>query len=243
MKLYHDEAIVLRTHDLGEADRIITLLTRHYGRVRAVAKGVRRTSSRFGARLEPFSMIDVQLYEGRSLDVVTEVATINPFANAIGRDYDSYTAASAMVEVVERLTTEEGEPDEEQYLLLLGALHSLSIHAHEPAAIVDSYLLRALALSGWALAIWNCARCGTPGPLQAFHVQSGGMVCEDCVPRGAVHPSQNTIHLLGSLLSGEWDRVDAAPMLARREASSLIVAYLQWHIERQIRSLRMVDSA
>jgi len=70
VKLYRDEAIVLRTHDLGEADRIITMLTRNHGKVRGVAKGVRRTKSRFGARLEPFAMVDVQLYEGRGLDVV-----------------------------------------------------------------------------------------------------------------------------------------------------------------------------
>src|SRR5690625_5651353 len=73
VKLYRDEAIVLRTHKLGEADRIVTLLTRNYGQVRAVAKGVRRTSSKFGARLEPFSVIDVQLYAGRNLDVITQV--------------------------------------------------------------------------------------------------------------------------------------------------------------------------
>ena len=67
--LYRDEAIVLRTHKLGEADRIITLLTRQHGRVRAVAKGVRRTTSRFGSRLEPFTHVDLQLAEGRNLDV------------------------------------------------------------------------------------------------------------------------------------------------------------------------------
>ena len=76
MPLYRDEAVVLRTHKLGEADRIITLLTRHHGRVRAVAKGVRRTSSKFGARLEPFSHVDLQFAEGRTLDVVS---TYTPF--------------------------------------------------------------------------------------------------------------------------------------------------------------------
>ena len=70
MPLYRDEAIVLRTHKLGEADRIITLLTRRTGRVRAVAKGVRRTKSKFGARLEPGTHVDLQLYEGRSLGSV-----------------------------------------------------------------------------------------------------------------------------------------------------------------------------
>src|SRR4051812_42124640 len=80
MPLYRDEAVVLRTQKLGEADRIVTLLTRRHGRVRAVAKGVRRTGSRFGARVEPFTHDDLQLHEGRSLDVVTQAETIEPFA-------------------------------------------------------------------------------------------------------------------------------------------------------------------
>lgn len=243
MKLYRDEAVVLRTHDLGEADRIVTLLSRSHGRIRGVAKGVRRTMSRFGARLEPFAMVEVQLHQGRTLDIVTEVSTLNAFGLTIGRDYDCYTAASAMAEIAERLTAEEGEPDEDQYLLLVGALNSLASHAHAPAAILDSYVLRALALSGWAVAIWNCARCGSPGPHTAFHVQSGGMVCENCVPRGAAHPSAATVELLGGLLAGDWSAVDAAPLAARKQASSLIAAYLQWHIERQIKSLRLVGSA
>ena len=75
VNLYRDDAVVLRTQKLGEADRIVTLLTRRTGRVRAVAKGVRRTKSKFGARLEPFSHVDVQLYTGRSLDIVTQVET------------------------------------------------------------------------------------------------------------------------------------------------------------------------
>ena len=73
MPLYRDEAIVLRTQKLGEADRIVTLLTRGLGKVRVVGKGVRRTKSRFGARLEPGMHVDVQCYEGRSLDTVTQV--------------------------------------------------------------------------------------------------------------------------------------------------------------------------
>ena len=188
-------------------------------------------------------MIDVQLYEGRTLDVVTEVSTLNAFGLTIGRDYDAFTAASAMAEIAERLTAEEGEPDEDQYLLLVGALNSLASHAHDPAATLDSYVLRALALSGWAVAIWNCARCGAPGPHSAFHVQSGGMVCEDCVPRGAAHPSAATVELLGGLLAGDWGVVDAAQPAVRKNAGSLIAAYLQWHIERQIKSLRLVGSA
>jgi DNA repair protein RecO (recombination protein O) len=93
---YRDEAIVPRTHKLGEADRIVTMLTREHGKVRAVAKGVRRTTSRIGARMEPFMVADVQLYEGWNLDIVNQVETIQPFAKAIADDYGLFTAARAM---------------------------------------------------------------------------------------------------------------------------------------------------
>src|SRR5699024_2252148 len=89
-KLYRDDASVLRTQPLGAAGRIITLLTRRHGKARAVAKGVRRTGSRFGARLEPFTLVDVQLYAGRSLHTVTQVVTIETFAQAISADYGRF---------------------------------------------------------------------------------------------------------------------------------------------------------
>src|SRR5699024_6172232 len=146
VKLYRDEAIVLRTHKLGEADRIVTMLTRRYGQVRGVAKGVRRTSSKFGARLETFSVIDVQLHIGRSLDVITQVETLAPHGRALGADYSRYTTATAMVEAAARLTDVAGEPTTQQYLLLAGALSALAEGRHPNSLTLDSYLLRALAI-------------------------------------------------------------------------------------------------
>ena len=114
-QLYRDEAVVLRTHRLGEADRIIVSLTRSHGQVRAVARGVRRTTSRFGARLEPFSMIDVQLHAGRNLDVVTQAEIIDPFGRAICADYAMFTCASTMVETAERLSADDGALSERRF--------------------------------------------------------------------------------------------------------------------------------
>ena len=167
-RLYRDEAIILRTYKLGEADRIIVMLTRHHGQVRAVAKGVRRTTSRFGARLEPFSMTDVQLHAGRTLDVVTQAEIIDPFGRAVSADYAMFTCASTMVETAERLSADDGdlgtEASPQQYLLLAGALAAMSHRRHAPGLILDSYLLRALALGGWAPSCYDCALCGAPGP-------------------------------------------------------------------------------
>src|SRR5262249_6744311 len=109
-KLTRDDAVVLRVQKLGESDRIITMLTRRNGRIRAVARGVRRTTSRFGARLEPFGHIDVQWVEGRNLHVVSQVEGVDLYGKRFLDDYPRYTAASAIAEAAERLTPIEQDP-------------------------------------------------------------------------------------------------------------------------------------
>ena len=243
VKLYRDEAVVLRTHKLGEADRIITLLTREHGQVRAVAKGVRRTSSKFGARLEPFGVVDIQLHLGRSLDTITQVETIAPYGRSLGADYGLYTTAHAMAETAARFTEIEREPFPQQYLLLVGALHSLATRRHAASLVLDSYLLRALSVAGWAPSCYDCVRCGTDGPHSGFNAAAGGAVCDSCRPPGSASPARETMSLLGALLSGDWTQADASQPRERKEASGLVASYLQWHLERQLRSLRMVERA
>lgn len=241
MPLYRDEAVVLRTQKLGEADRIVTLLTRSHGRVRGVARGVRKTSSRIGARLEPFSHVDVQLYEGRSLDTVTQVESIAAHGAELSSDYSRWTSGTAMLETAERLTPEEREPAVQQYVLLVSGLRSLVADDHEPGLILDSFLLRSLAIAGWSPSFDECARCGAPGPHRAFSIPTGGVVCSSCRPPGSAAPSAATIALLGALLSGDWLVADATESRERREASGLVAAFLQWHLERGLRSLPLVD--
>jgi len=239
--LYRDSGVVLRTHKLGEADRIITLLTRERGVVRAVAKGVRKTSSRFGGRLEPFMHVDLQLAEGRSLDIITQVETLNPFARDLGSDYPAYTAGTAMLETAERLVSEDGEPAVQQVQLLVGALKALVAGRSTPSLILDSYQLRALAVAGFAPSFDACARCGVEGPHRSFHAPSGGMLCPDCRVSGSAAPSPITVALLAALLVGDWESVEAADDRSRREASGVVGAYLSWHLERGLRSLSHVD--
>lgn len=239
--LYRDEAVVLRTQKLGEADRIVTMLTRDHGRVRAVAKGVRRTKSRFGARLEPFMHVDIMRAEGRTLDIVTQAVTIAPYGGDITGDYTRYTVGTTMLETAERLTAEELEPAVQQYRLLVGAVRSLAERAHDPGLVLDAYLLRGLAVAGFAPNFSDCARCHEPGPHRFFNVQAGGVVCESCRPPGSVTPSGETIALLAALLSGDWTVADESELPRRREARGITAAFLQWHLERGLRSLPMVE--
>src|SRR5690625_4973348 len=148
MPLYRDQGIVLLTHNLGEADRIVTIFMRSRGINRVVAKGVRRTTSKFGARLEPFMLVDLQCYEGRSLDTVTQVETLATYGVRISSDYELFSVANVIVESAERLCQEDGSLA--QYQLLHGALRALSVRERPAALIKNSYLLRAVALAGWA---------------------------------------------------------------------------------------------
>ena len=291
---YRDDGVVLRTQKLGEADRIITLLTRHNGRVRAVAKGVRRTKSRFGARLEPFTHVDVMVHPGRSLDVITQAEVIRAYGTALVSDYPKYTAGTAMLETAERFTPVEKEPAIRQFLLLIGGLralgnavdpgdpagvdtvagdggdgpadgHDLVMTAapgdaqvlrdtqlagdpgpvrRDPRMVLDAYFLRSLTFAGYAPALEECARCGSRDKaLVAFAVAAGGMACGDCRPPGAASPAPQTVALMIALLRGDWDEAMRSERRHRVECSGLVAAYLQWHLEHSIRSLRHVERA
>ncbi len=253
---YRDDGIVLRTQKLGEADRIITVLGRSTGRVRAVAKGVRRTKSRFGARLEPFTHVDLMLHPGRSLDVITQAEVIRPYGEPLAGDYPRYTAGVAMLETAERFTPVEKEPALRQLLLLIGGLRALVGKEHDPRLVLDAFLLRSLAVAGYAPVLEECARCGAPGNgrdsagngratgatrLPAFAVAAGGMMCAACRPPGAASPAAGTVTLMLALLRGDWESADRSERRHQVECSGLVAAYLQWHLEHSIRSLRHVE--
>jgi DNA repair protein RecO (recombination protein O) len=252
VSIYRDDGIVLRTHKLGEADRIVTVLARKTGRIRAVAKGVRRTKSRFGARLEPFTHVDLLLYTGRSLDVITQAETLRPYGEQIVGDYPRFTTGTAMLETAEKLTPVEKEPSLRQFLLLVGGLRALSAGEHDPRLVLDAFLLRSLAVAGYAPALDECAVCGTTsaqalvdggGGLRAFGLASGGLTCQDCRAPGSATPAPATVALMLALLRGDWEHADASERRHQVECSGLTAAYLQWHLEHSIRSLRHVEHA
>lgn len=239
--LYRDHALVLRVQRLGEADRIISLFTRTHGRVRAVAKGVRRTTSKFGGRLEPFGHIDVQCSVGSSLDSVVQVEGISLLGKHFVEDYPRYTAASAITETAERLTPIEREPALRLYLLTLGALNALAERERPTTLVLDAYFLRAMSYSGWAPSLRACAVCADQGPHRAFSVPSGGVVCPNCRPPGSAHPSTESLDLMHALLEGDWPTAERMDVKVRGESSGLVAAHLQWHLERALRSLPLVD--
>ena len=146
-----------------------------------------------------------------------------------------------MLETAERLTVEEREPSLRLFLLLVGGLKALAEGAHSPTLVLDAFCLRSLAQAGYAPSLGPCARCGAPGPHRWFAPGAGGAVCGECRPAGSATATAETLALLDALLTGDWRTADAADARQRREGSGLVAAYLQWHLERGLRSLSLVE--
>lgn len=237
--LYKDEAIVLKTIKLGEADRIVTMLTRSHGKVRAVAKGVRKTKSRFGARLEPFTRVDLMIYKGRKdLDTITSADIISSF-DSVRTDYRRLTAAAAIVELVEKIT-----PDRERsfstYSLLLAALQALT--EGRGAALVPAFYVKLLSLAGFHPQLSSCVGCGAEGELGGFSPSLGGVVCEECWHEDdhAMRLTPTRVSLLGRLLVSEFgtesDGEDSY------EITKVLRRYAEFHLERPLRSIHLLTN-
>jgi len=235
MPSLRDHAVVLRNQLLGEADRIVTVLTREHGKVRGVAKGVRKTTSRIGARLEPFMVVDVQWATGKSLDIIQQVEMVGAYGPDISSDYDAYATAQAMVEVADQLT--EHEATTAQFLLLVGGLRALAERAHPVELIGDSYLLRALSLAGWEPSVRDCAVTGEAGPHRHFVPTLGGVVSESVAPPGSLTPHPQSLELIAALLHGQWEEADAVDQAHYGEVHAMVSAFTQFHLERGVRAL------
>jgi DNA repair protein RecO (recombination protein O) len=241
MNLYREQGVVLRTWKLGEADRIVVFLTQGEGKVRAVAKGVRKTKSRFGGRLEPFSHVDLSLYRGRELDIVTQAEVINPF-RSLREDYDRVVAGAAMLEAVDQVA-QEREAAIRLYLLLVRALRALDGGARDPSVVLDAFLLKLMALEGYRPALTECAGCGASDqPPRCFSIARGGGLCERCRSGQESTLDAGTRPLLAALLGDDLDTsagTDPAPA-SRREAGALVKGYVEYHLDRRLRAYPLV---
>jgi DNA repair protein RecO (recombination protein O) len=233
--LYRDQGVVLRTIKLGEADRIITFLTQGTGKVRAVAKGVRKSGSRFGARLEPTSHVAIQCYRGRELDVVTQVETIEAH-RPMRENYAALTHAVSMLEAVDQVA-QEREPAPAIYRMLVGAMRTMS---ESPSAVVTpGFFWKLLSLEGFHPHLDGCVRCGDEtGPFVAFDLGDGGVLCVACGRLGGRRIEPEALEFLGQLVGGELHRAMADPpdIAHVHEVERLGIAALEYHSERRLRS-------
>jgi len=235
--LYRDSAVVIRTHDLGEADRIVVLLTAEHGKVRAVAKGVRKTKSRFGGRLEPLSHVNLLLYRGRGeLDVVNQAESVEGRRELLA-DLDRLTQGLAMLEAVDRLTPDR-EPVPQLYRMLAGALRTLSSTASP--LVVPAFFWKVLADEGVRPELDHCVRCGEEGALVAFDLHEGGALCRSCRQGSAISPG--ALALMQQILGGQLNAALAAPASpVTHEVSMLATRAMEHHLEHGLRVVALLE--
>ena len=241
-RLYRTAGIVLKRVDLGEADRILTLFTRDQGKLRAIAKGVRRTTSRSAGHLEPFTLSDLLLAVGRELDVVSQAETIGAFRD-VREDLVLTTHAYYLAELTDLLTEDRME-NRAAFGALVDGFTALAEQAFHPRVVVIAFLLRLLDALGYRPELTECVSCRaaiTPGRNQ-FSAHLGGALCPTCGPREmSARPIANDpLKLLRHLQrSGGRAPLNVAPEVSR-EAEALLRDYAEQIVERRLRTPALI---
>lgn len=206
MAAYKSKGIVLRSIRYGEADRIVDLYTSDVGMVSAIAKGIRRTRSRFGARLEPLSCVDFMAYEGRSLDTVTQVEVLRSF-HGVREDLGRFEAAGGLIGTVRALSGGD-EPDRRVFNLVYRALDELERRESDYESLQAAFSLKLSMLAGYALQLDSCMGCDSeleeaPGTHLYYAPSLGGVLCADCRPAAgeAFALPPGTVDSIGRLVS------------------------------------------
>lgn len=236
-RLYRDTAVVLRTYKLAEADRIVVLLTEHHGKVRAVAKGVRKTTSKFGSRLEPLSHVKVLLHQGRDLDVVNQADLVEAHAT-LHNDLDRVTQGMAVLEVADQMSMER-EAHPALYRMLVGVLRTLA--TRPSPLVVPAFYWKLLASEGVRPELDVCVHCGeADAAIVAFDVHEGGVLCRSC--RSGVPVSDDALTLMRRILGGELNAALAEPPSpTTAEVASLATRAMEHHLERRLRAISMFE--
>ena len=239
-ELYRDTGVVLRTYKLRESDRIVVIHTAENGKVRAVAKGVRKTRSKFGARLEPMSHVRLLLYRGRELDIVSQAEAVEPLSPMLS-SLDRASQGLAAIEAVDQLSLER-EPNPQLYRMLVGVLRTI---ATTPSQLnVAAFYWKLLANEGMRPELDRCVRCGESEPdvaLVAFDLNEGGVLCRSCRSGQAISPGAVEVmrEILGGQLVAALAR-DESP--TTHEVASLATRALEFHIERRLKAVAMFET-
>lgn len=235
--LYRDTAVVLRTYKLGEADRIVVLLTEEHGKVRAVAKGVRKTTSKFGARLEPMSHVRLLLSQGRELDIVSQAESVETLAPML-QDLDHLTAGIAVLEAADQMALDR-EPVPHLYRMVVGALRTIG--ERSGPLVVPAFYWKLLAAEGVRPELDMCVRCGEDLPIVAFDMEQGGVLCRNC--RTGAPLSEEALELMRMILGGRLnDALDVPASRATHEVAAHATRALEHHLERRLRTVAMFES-
>lgn len=240
MASYPLTALVLRKTKLGETDIILTLMARDGSQVRAVAKGLRKPGSRFGARLEPYAVVDLLMHSGKSLEIVTEARTVAAHA-ALREDLDRSAAASVVADVLDKISV-EGQHEPRLFGLATATLDAFEGAGTEALpALVVAFLLKSMAMHGYRPELEVCAACGAGALGSTFSLVHGGMLCEACAGTDAAaiaFPEQARAWLT-TLLRATMAEVEGLEMPAAAVADcfALMRAFVVYHLPARLKAL------
>lgn len=244
MKLYKTDAIIIRTRDYGEADRLVTLFTRERGKVQAIAKGTRKPKSRKRGVIQLLTYGGFMLNEGRNLDTIAQCEAISSF-HELRQDLDRLAYATYMVELADGFLMANA-PDEEFFALLLTTLHLLT-HM-DPEVLTRAYELRLLAGAGFRPELESCVGCqrsGWSGQLR-FSPAAGGVLCAQCAVNdpAAVPVNAGDMNVLKQLLQFDLRRLQVLKVspAARKLLARIMRAYIGCRLEKRVKSLDFLHS-
>ncbi len=242
-RLYRSEAVILRRQDLGEADRLLTLFTPTKGRVRAVAKGIRRPGSKKAGHLEPFTRSRLQLARGRELDIVTQAETISGYPG-LRSELIRLGQAAYAAELLDRFGVEESD-NQAIYQLMTDTLERLD-QDPLPENALRYFQIRLLDLVGYRPELQRCVGCGEPlKPVdQFFSAMEGGVLCPNCGPanhqaRPLSLPALKVLRHYQRSPYPEASRLELSPPVAQ-ELEATIESYLSYLLERELKAASFV---
>ncbi len=241
-KLYNTDAIILRRRDFGEADRLLTVYTPHRGKLRLVAKGVRKTKSKKAGHIELFTHAALQVAAGRNLDILTQADTVQAY-RALREDLDKISHAYYLVELVDKFT-EEHDPSYPIFELLALTLARLADGSPNEQFLALRFMeIHILGLTGFQPQLFLCVDCGTQIQPEEnfFHISGGGVLCPAC---GAHHPHAEPISLgvlkvLRFLQTRPWEQIADVQLKAdtRRAVENLLLRYITFTLEKRLKSV------
>lgn len=241
MPSYPLTALVLRKTKLGETDIILTLLAEDGQQVRGVAKGLRKPGSRFGGRLEPYSVVDLLMHTGKSLEVVTEARTVTSHSG-LREDLERSAAASVVVDLLDKIAV-EGQVEPRLFALSVTTLSVMEGAAIEVLPrLVVAFLVKAMAMHGYRPELESCAACaGVAGASHSFSLASGGVLCDSCgdLDASSLRFPAQAREWLRTLLGATMADVASLEMPegATRDCFALVRSFVAYHLPARLKAL------
>lgn len=239
MPLYKTEGIVIRNREIGESDRIVTVLTKDRGKVNAVAKGARKTKSKLASGSQLLNHNLFLMYEGKGLDIISQIETKDSFID-LKKELQKLGSALYLAELFGE-TVEEGQKSSQVFYLLLTALHLL-MDSNKPELVTRTMEMRLLSVIGYHPELERCAACGESlksGTPIYFSLREGGIICGNCsLAHGSIEVNRGALETLKNLQNWDLRKLDRLyiPPALMEKIEALLEKFLLYYLEKKLKS-------